>query len=788
MVTALLLYGALSGLLIWLLPFSVFNQLNVLVHTLVGLAAIPLIVWYSWRHWQDRRRGRVNHNQILGYGALALLLVCLVSGLVATWQGALDDSVGPLWITLHLYSGVGVLVLLVLHLAAILVHRPVPSETQLAAARRRFYRAGVVGTGLLILLTGAWAVTYRDPPSSTGFVEGYDWRFGPDQPFLPSLARLSGDDLSERVAAEIARVLEPAQGALFQATMEEFERRPPGEERRVLQRLDRGARDGLDAVKARVGALGMTDVLERALAPLDLTQEQRQRIDAILERAHGEIRDSGAIEPEMLARSSECGRCHVQIYQEWLPSAHRYASMDVAFQAIQELTAQQVSPAATRYCAGCHDPISLFAGAKNPREITLSAEGYEEGISCVACHSIVQTDIRGNADYEIELQDRYAYELHDGALARFASDFLIRTYPRQHVESFSRPLYRTAEYCGACHKQFVDEMLNQDIGMVLAQNQFDSWQSSHWRAPDDVTATITCRECHMPLEESTDPSAGDIFNHDFNRTPQDGKHRNHAFPGANQVIPVLQNLEGGVEHVAYVERWLRGEVEIPEIAERWADGRAVELDIQGPDEVSPGDAFSLRVTTHNNKVGHDFPTGPLDVIESWVELTVVDDAGTVLHHSGGLDEDGMVVDPLILYHSDPFDREGERLWRHELWTLVGTRYKRSLFPAQSDVATLEVALEAIPERLSDRAPASLVSLDAPAGYGSRTLTATAVLWYRKFNPKVVGLLLGPGSGLSMPGQILPPDTDLAGFVIPATDLARASRTIHVRETKRDPPR
>ena len=74
-----------------------------------------------------------------------------------------------------------------------------------------------------------------------------------------------------------------------------------------------------------------------------------------------------ASEDRSLTGSNGCGRsgCHETIYREWSVSAHRWSSMDPAFQAIQEVMAKQNGPESTRYCGGCHDPASLFAGTKN---------------------------------------------------------------------------------------------------------------------------------------------------------------------------------------------------------------------------------------------------------------------------------------------------------------------------------------------------------------------------------------------------------------------------------------
>lgn len=186
-----------------------------------------------------------------------------------------------------------------------------------------------------------------------------------------------------------------------------------------------------------------------------------------------------AYDPATLSGSAGCGTsgCHSDILREWEPTAHRYASSDVAFQAVQRLMLEDVGAEATRYCAGCHDPIALLSGNKNVNVEGLTSVGADEGVSCIVCHSITQTDVRGNADYTVTQPVRYIGERRSGAFSKWISDFLIRAYPQKHKETFALPLYKTAEYCGACHKQFIDEEVNQ-IGWVQLQNQYDNWKNS----------------------------------------------------------------------------------------------------------------------------------------------------------------------------------------------------------------------------------------------------------------------------------------------------------------------
>jgi hypothetical protein len=286
--------------------------------------------------------------------------------------------------------------------------------------------------------------------------------------------------------------------------------------------------------------------------------------------------------------------------------------MDPIFQGIQTVMAKQNGPESTRYCGGCHDPISLFFGTKNIFVEKLTGlDGYNEGISCVVCHSIQKTDIQGNANYTITQLGDYLWQWSGPhTTAAIARNFLIRTWPAQH-RRLSKHMYKKPEYCAACHKQFIDQEINR-VGWVQLQNQYDNWAASHWSRKGDAHTTVECRECHMPLVDSADPAAGDST--DYNRTPGDHKHRSHRFLAANSFVPALLRLDGADQHAKLTEAWLRGQIDIPEIRNKWAAGAIVKLRIDAPGRTAPGEQVPVRVVLVSNKVGHDFPTGPLDMI------------------------------------------------------------------------------------------------------------------------------------------------------------------------------
>jgi len=258
----------------------------------------------------------------------------------------------------------------------------------------------------------------------------------------------------------------------------------------------------------------------------------------------------------------------------------------------------------------------------------------------------------------------------------------------------------------------------------------------------------------MPLVASDDPASGDMT--DYNRSLHDGMHRGHRTLGANQYIPQLQNLEFADEHTKLIEQWMRGELEIPEIADKWTTGPVVRMDIKAPESVKVGEQIDLRVLLTNNKTGHDYPTGPLDMIESWVELVVTDREGNVVYQTGAVDEfTDEITDSQVIFKADGFDRDGELIDRHNLWDLVGASYKRSMYPGVTDTFEESMQCPSMARgRITDNARESIPGFRSDdyvfESNDVGELTVRATLWYRKANPAFLDRVYGTDSDVRSP--------------------------------------
>src|SRR3970282_1302539 len=121
---------------------------------------------------------------------------------------------------------------------------------------------------------------------------------------------------------------------------------------------------------------------------------------------------------------------------------------------------------------------------------------------------------------------------------------------------------------------------------------------------------------------------------------------------------------------------------------KWQTGPAVVLEMILPAQAKPGETVEVKVIITSNKVGHDFPTGPLDIIQSWVELVATDHQGNVLYSTGTVDSKGFIQPGTFMFKTEPVDQYGNLIDRHNLWEMVGVRHRRALFPGFYDTGAV----------------------------------------------------------------------------------------------------
>src|SRR5262245_38713959 len=126
-VSGLLVFETVTGLAIYLLPFSVSTQMTVLAHTVAGIVFTLPFLWYQLRHWKANRSIRVSHVVLTGYFAMTAAVALVVSGAVLTVQALAGTRIGRAWDWVHIVATFAILAAVLPHVVTLV----------LRAARRR---------------------------------------------------------------------------------------------------------------------------------------------------------------------------------------------------------------------------------------------------------------------------------------------------------------------------------------------------------------------------------------------------------------------------------------------------------------------------------------------------------------------------------------------------------------------------------------------------------------------------------------------------------------------------
>jgi hypothetical protein len=326
-----------------------------------------------------------------------------------------------------------------------------------------------------------------------------------------------------------------------------------------------------------------------------------------------------------------------------------------------------------------------------------------------------ETETRGNANYAVRPPDPYLFEASSNPVLRRVSDTLIRLHPDQHKLDYNVGPSETAEFCGTCHKQYINKEEN-GWGFVQLQDQYDDWKNGPWHT--DPRRSLLCQDCHMREIAADDPSRNARgFIHD------------HRILASNNYVPTMLNLPGAKRQTELVNEWLAGETVIPEIAKVWPSGPIVPIHLEAQGSLLPGRLANIRALVTNLKVGHAFPTGPLDVIEVWLEFQATDGRGQMIYSAGTLGPGGDIQGKTVEYRSYLLDKNAQPVFTHALWNVVGARDKRVLMPGGSD--TMEFSFPIPPEIVGP-------------------LRCSVRLLYRKFNAQTQAQLFPNGNGPQIP--------------------------------------
>nr|WP_146565803.1 multiheme c-type cytochrome [Posidoniimonas corsicana] len=407
------------------------------------------------------------------------------------------------------------------------------------------------------------------------------------------------------------------------------------------------------------------------------------------------------IPAENLMNDEYCKTCHADVHAQWSDSVHRFSSFNNPPYLASVTETRKVSMErdqsvqASRWCAGCHDPVPFFSGAfDDPKFDTVDHPTAQAGITCTVCHAITHVNSnKGNADYTIEAPLHYPFAFSDNSVLRWVNQQLIKAKPEFHKKTFLKDFHSSAEFCSTCHKVHLPGELTKYKEFLRGQNHYDPYllsgvsghgARSFYYPP---AAQHNCNNCHMPAESSDDFGAKLIAGADGLSV------HDHMFPSANTGIAWLRDKP---EVVKAHQEFLDGVMRVDIFGIR--DGGEIDGRLTAPlrpavPALEPGGRYLLETVIRTVKMGHLFTQGTVDSNEIWLDV-VVKSGDRVIGRSGALDSDrGNEVDPWSHFvNVFVIDKDGNRIDRRNAQDIFTPLYNNQIPPGAGQTVHYELQI------------------------------------------------------------------------------------------------
>ncbi len=333
------------------------------------------------------------------------------------------------------------------------------------------------------------------------------------------------------------------------------------------------------------------------------------------------------VSPKSFYTAQYCGHCHQEAYNQWRQSVHSNSFRAPWYLKNVNMLIDEKGVQYSRHCEGCHNPVALLSGdlsqgmpKKRPFE--------DEGITCSTCHSIQSTDTTGTGSYVMGTPAVLVDE-NGAPVTGPVSDAEILAHLDRHSKAVMRPLYKTAEFCAACHKAAIPRSLD-DYKWLRAISLYDEWQAASFTKQSPLPfyrkdSVSTCQTCHMPREA--------LARRRRRSGAKDGKLVSHRWLGANTLMPQYYKFDEQAKKLA-------------DFLRNGPDGKGVfNVDIFALEKenarnrfgqcwsrpsgltrfaVAAGETLTADVVIQNKGIAHSHVPEQRDFYESWVDFTVKD--------------------------------------------------------------------------------------------------------------------------------------------------------------------
>ncbi len=390
------------------------------------------------------------------------------------------------------------------------------------------------------------------------------------------------------------------------------------------------------------------------------------------------------IDPKLFPTAQYCGHCHQQAHAQWRQSVHSNSNRVPYYLRNVNLLNAEKGINFSRHCEGCHDPIAVAAGAITegaPRKRPYD----QDGVTCMVCHSIKTVDTRGTGSFVLAepavLVDEAGKPIH-----KPVSDAEIYAHLDRHSAAVMKPLYRTSEFCSACHKAALPQTLN-GYKWQRAISLYDEWQNSSFAKQSPLPfykkdVVSTCQTCHMQRED-----LGKAV--DFGA--KKGQLASHRWLGANTIIPAIYHYdEQGTKVASFLQNAVFNvdlfalEPDAPANAAPAQQKLIAPLGTQ-PFSLKAGERVTASVVIQNKGAAHSHVPEQRDMYESWVAFTVKDSTGKIISESGFIRPDGELDPAAHSFTNRLINKNGGTNDLHQVWDNRVVAYNNTIQSGRSQL-------------------------------------------------------------------------------------------------------
>ena len=433
-----------------------------------------------------------------------------------------------------------------------------------------------------------------------------------------------------------------------------------------------------------------------ALAQSDQSSERKEYADKIRETynfrfgkdkpslpGNASVEGNDFIQPGAFPKAAYCAHCHEQAYSQWRQALHSNSFRTPFYRTSVNILPRTAGIEFTRHCDSCHNPIGVLGGAMTQNS-KVNREFDEDGLTCTTCHSIQQVkSTEGNGGFVMGVPAVMVDENGKRIPGEVPYEEILK-YPKRHSQAVMKELYRTPEFCAACHKANLPNPLN-DYKFIRAFTAFDEWQNSKFSKRNPLTFYsadfTTCQKCHMMRVPALAP-------------PQEygakqGTFASHRWLAGNTAVPFYYGFDEQLQKtVEFLQSGMYLNVDLFAIKKRSTDEMIAPVG-STPFQLAPSDTLQTMVVIQNKNIGHSLIPEVRDLYEAWVEFTVKDGDGKEIYHSGFLKPDGMIDERAHSFTNRPVNVDGDFVDNHKVWTIHSVAYDNTVQAGRSVLVRYE---------------------------------------------------------------------------------------------------